>query len=93
MPVGEVQILIPVVIQHVVLTGADVVAEATVHRSAHRRPHLCRQPARAEQPVDRLRRFRRGELALRIRVPVILRTTDVDRPRCDEGNQQVLVEG
>ena len=41
MPLGEIQILLPVVFGHVVFAGANVISDSVAHRMIHER-HLLR---------------------------------------------------
>ncbi len=54
MPVGEIQILLPIVLRHVVLTPPDVVADRAGNRRVQGRHLVGRQPVGPQQPIDRI---------------------------------------
>ena len=86
-PVGEVEVLLPVVGGERVLAGAEVVADRAAHRAVGRRQVGDAEAVPAEQAVDGLGRLRRQELPARVGPEVLGRARDVERPRGDEREQ------
>src|SRR5690349_20346852 len=93
MAVREIEILLPVVSGDVVFASADMVMDRVPNRMIGWRHLVSSNPSQPEQFVNGVRGSRCQELASRIGVLVFGCTGHIDGPRCDEGDQLMLLDG
>jgi hypothetical protein len=92
MPVGEGQILLPIVSRHVVFARADMIAESARNRRPARLGHAIRAQIRqTQQLVDRPGVHHGQKLAPRVGPLILLRAGHVNRSGSDQSDQHVGV--
>jgi len=93
MHVGEGQKLVPVEGSHRVFSGALVIPDRLHDRLIERWHLSCSKILGAQQPIDRAGSNARQELTFGIAPAILFSASDVNRTRCDQGNQLVGIDG
>ena len=92
MPISELEVLLPVKIRHIMLTRAHVVTDGVTHGLIDLWHFRFRDPVFSQQSINRVRMNARQKFALRVCPSIFLRAGNINRARCHQSNQLVLVD-
>src|SRR5437867_10672802 len=90
--IGESQVLLPIVLSHIMLPSANVVADRVHDRLVERRHLISLETLLPKQAIHRSGVNSRKELTSRVGPQVLDGAGDIDRPRSNQRYEHVLVD-
>src|SRR5258707_7317662 len=91
LPVGEIQVLLPVIGRYIVATAPHVVRNGIANRMFECRHGRIRYACHAIESIQGRYGLCREKLSLRIGKRIVNRAANVERPRSDEREQEMSI--